>query len=132
MANGEHYLISEFREVYPFAVRTTQACVEHAVAKAGLTVADVDWCIPHHASANIISDGLGQAGLKPEQVIMSIDHTGNTSSASVPTALDEAVKAGRFSDGDHLVMLALGGGMGWGSTLYRWLSPAAARERRVG
>lgn len=132
MANGEHYLISEFREVYPFAVRTTQACVEHAVGKAGLTVADVDWCIPHHASANIISDGLGQAGLKPEQVIMSIDHTGNTSSASVPTALDEAVKAGRFSDGDHLVMLALGGGMGWGSTLYRWLSPAAARERRVG
>ncbi len=131
LANGEHYLISDFREVYPFAVRTTQACVEEAVTRAGLTVADVDWCIPHHASANIIQDGLGQAGLAPEQVIMSIDHTGNTSSASVPTALDEAVKAGRFTNEDALVMLALGGGMGWGSTLYRWLDPAEARKQRV-
>ncbi len=130
MARGEHFLISDFREVYPFAVRTTQACVEQAAERAGLGVRDVNWVIPHHASANIIQDGLGQAGLSPEQVIMSIDHTGNTSSASVPTALDEATRAGRFSTGEALVLLALGGGMGWGSTLYRWLPPEEARLLR--
>ncbi|MEO0651969.1 MAG: beta-ketoacyl-ACP synthase 3 [Planctomycetota bacterium] len=130
MAAGEHFLISDFREVYPFAVRTTQACIENAVARAGLSVDDVDWVIPHHASANIIQDGVGQAGIRPEQVLMAIDHTGNTSSASVPTALDEEVRRGRFSEGDALVMLALGGGMGWGSTLYRWVDPARARAAR--
>ena len=129
-AAGEHYLISDFREVYPFAVRTTQACIEHAVSRAGLEIGDVDWVIPHHASANIIEDGVGQAGIRPEQVLMAIDHTGNTSSASVPTALDEEVRRGRFSEGDDLVLLALGGGMGWGSTLYRWVDPARARAAR--
>ena len=130
MERGEHYLISEFREVYPFAVRTTQACVEQAVARAGCEIDDVSWVIPHHASANIIEDGLGQAGIQPDQVVMSIEHTGNTSSASVPTALDEATRAGRFRDLDNVVMLALGGGMGWGSTLYRWLAPSEARRLR--
>jgi 3-oxoacyl-[acyl-carrier-protein] synthase-3 len=130
MAAGEHFLISDFREVYPFAVRTTQACIEQAVARAGLTVADVQWVIPHHASANIIEDGVGQAGIRREQVLMAIDHTGNTSSASVPTALDEEVRRGRFRNGDNLVLLALGGGMGWGSTVYRWIDPAQARAAR--
>lgn len=130
LARGEHYLISEFREVYSFAVGTTQRCVEEAAARAGLPIADIDWVIPHHASANIIGDGLGQAGIPPERVVMSIDHTGNTSSASVPTALDEAARAGRFTTGDSVLMLALGGGMGWGSTVYRWLDPAAARALR--
>ncbi len=127
---GEHFLISDFREVYPFAVATTRRCVLEAVARAGLTVDDVNWVIPHHASANIIDDGIGQAGIRPEQVIMSIDHTGNTSSASVPTALDEAVRAGRFRNDELVVLLALGGGMGWGSTAYRWLDPAEARAAR--
>ena len=96
MEAGEHFLISDFREVYPFAVRTVQRCAEEAMSRAGVTPAEVNWLIPHHASANIIEDGLGQAGLRPDQVIMSIEHTGNTSSASVPTALDEAARAGRF------------------------------------
>ncbi|QDU67743.1 3-oxoacyl-ACP synthase III family protein [Engelhardtia mirabilis] len=130
MAAGEHFLISDFRDVYPFAVRTTQACVEQAVARAGMTVDDISYVIPHHASANIIQDGVGQAGIRPEQVLMAIDHTGNTSSASVPTALDEEVRAGRFKDGDNIVLLALGGGMGWASTVYTWVDPARARAAR--
>ncbi len=130
IAAGEHFLISDFREVYPFAVRTTQRCIEEAVRRSGLAVPDVDWVIPHHASANIIQDGVGQAGVRSEQVLLAIEHTGNTSSASVPTCLDEEVRAGRFRDGEHVVLLALGGGMGWGSTLYRWVSPARARAGR--
>ncbi len=120
LERGEHHLISDFREVYPFAVRTIQRCVEEAVARAGFTAADVDKLIPHHASANIVEDGLVNAGITEEQVVLSIDHTGNTSSASVPIALDEHVRAEGMKDGDKLLMLALGGGMGWGSTLYVW------------
>jgi 3-oxoacyl-[acyl-carrier-protein] synthase-3 len=124
---GEHFLISDFREVYPFAVRTTTRCIVEATRRANLEIADIDWVLPHHASANIIDDGVGQAGISAEQIVMSIDHTGNTSSASVPTALDEAVRAGRFRDGDRMLLLALGGGMGWGSTVYRWRDPKALR-----
>ncbi len=128
LESGDHFLVSDFREVYPFAVRTTERCMREAAKRAGLAIDDVDWVIPHHASANIVDDGLGQAGVRPEQIVMSIDHTGNTSSASVPTALDEAARAGRFRDGDKLVLLALGGGMGWGSTLYVWRDPARIRR----
>ena len=131
LAAGEHFLISEFREVYPFAVGTTTRCIEEATRRAGLTVDQIDWVLPHHASANIIEDGVGQAGVSQEQIVMSIDHTGNTSSASVPTALDEAARAGRFTDGERLLLLALGGGMGWGSTVYRWRDPAEARKARA-
>jgi len=130
MARGEHFLISDFREVYPFAVRTIQRCVEEVLGKAGLAPADVSALIPHHASANIVEDGIGNAGLRADQVVMSIDHTGNTSSASVPIALDEHVRRGGLADGDLLLMLALGGGMGWGSALYRWAGPETLRRAR--
>lgn len=131
MARGEHFLISDFREVYPFAVRTIQRCVDEILARAGLTPADVDALIPHHASANIVEDGLANAGITAEQVVMSIDHTGNTSSASVPIALDEHARKGGLADGENVLMLALGGGMGWGSTLYTWAGPETlARARR--
>lgn len=130
LAAGEQYLVSEFREVYPFAVATTQRCIEEASRRGGVSIEELDWVLPHHASANIIADGVGQAGVDPSQIVMAIDHIGNTSSASVPMALDEAARGGRFQDGDNLVLLALGGGMGWGSTLYRWLDPAAARALR--
>lgn len=132
IATGQHYLISDFRDVYPFAVQTTSKCITELVEKAGLTIADVKYVIPHHASANIIEDGIGQAGIHPSQVLMSIDHTGNTSSASVPTALDEYARAGTFQEDDRVLLLALGGGMAWGSTIFRWCSKAtiaAARAR---
>lgn len=130
IAAGDHYLVSDFRDVYPFAVQTTARCITEIVERAGLTIDDVDYVIPHHASANIIEDGIGQAGISPDQVLMAIDHTGNTSSASVPTAMDEFARAGKFKEGDQVLLLALGGGMAWGSTIFRWCSKetiAAAR-----
>ena len=131
MERGEHFLISDFREVYPFAVRTIQRCVEEVLARARLQPGDVDALIPHHASANIVEDGLGNAGITADQVVMSIDHTGNTSSASVPIALDEYARRGGLSDGQNLLMLALGGGMGWGSTLYTWAGPRTIERARA-
>lgn len=130
LAIGEHHLVSEFRSVYAFAVDTARRCIAEALARAGLRADQVDWLIPHHASENIVLESLSTTGIQPDRLVWAIDHTGNTSSASVPTALDEAVRAGRFRDGDHVLMLALGGGMGWGSTVYRWLDPARARAAR--
>lgn len=130
LAAGEHHLVSDFRRVYPFAVETTRRCIAEAVARAGLSAADVDWLIPHHASENIVLESLATTGIAPEKLLWSIAHTGNTSSASVPTALDEATRAGRFCDGEHVLLVALGGGMGWGSTIYRWIDPARARAAR--
>ena len=72
------------------------------------------------------------AGIDERRVLLAIDHTGNTSSASVPTALDEAVRAGRIRDGDRVLLFALGGGMAWASTLLTWTGPrtiAAARAK---
>lgn len=132
LERGEQYLVSDFREVYAFATRTIRRCVEEALGRAGLEPSAVDRLVPHHASANIIADGLGDAGITQEQVVLSIDHTGNTSSASVPIALDEHVRAGGLEDGHHLLMLALGGGMGWGSTLYRWAGPETIARARAG
>ncbi len=132
---GEQYLISEFHEVYPFAVEKVGLCIREAAGRAGVSPEEVDWVIPHHAGKNIVRDGGGQVGVREEQVILSIDHTGNTSSASVPTALDEAVRAGKIQDGHTVLMLALGGGMGWASTLYGWAGPDTierARARRDG
>ena len=130
LAAGEHFLISEFKEVYAFAVETTARCVHEACKRAGISVDDVDWLIPHHASRNIIVDSLQTCGVPEKKVVMAIEHTGNTSSGSVPTALDEAARAGRFRPGDNLVLLALGAGLGWGSTVYRWCDPAVARAAR--
>jgi 3-oxoacyl-[acyl-carrier-protein] synthase-3 len=130
LAAGENYLISEFREVYAFAVETTTRCVNEACRRARLRVDEVSWLIPHHASKNIILDSLKLSGIPHEKVVMSIEHTGNTSSGSVPTALDEAARAGRFRTGDNLLLLALGAGLGWGSTIYRWVDPAVARGAR--
>ena len=131
LANGEHFLISDFREVYPFAVRTIQRCIDEVLGRAQVAPQDVDALIPHHASANIVEDGVGNAGIRADQVVMSIDHTGNTSSASVPIALDEHVRRGGLADGDWLLMLALGGGMGWGSALYRWAGPETIARARA-
>ena len=130
LAAGEHYLISEFKEVYAFAVETTARCVVEACQRARIAVADVDWLVQQHASRNIIVDSLARSGVPESKVVLSIDHTGNTSSGSVPTALDEAARAGRFRSGDNVVLPALGAGLGWGSTVYRWCDPAEARAAR--
>ncbi len=134
IAAGEHHLVSEFRQVYDFAVQRSGECLHEATARAGLTRDQVRHVVPHHASLNILRDAAARSGLPFERYVLSIDHTGNTSSASVPIALDEARRAGRFADGDPLVLFALGGGMAWASTAYVWAGAEtiAASRARVG
>lgn len=131
LAAGEHYLVNEFHEVYDFAVTRSVDCLREATARAKIPLADVRWVVPHHASLNILRDAAQQSGLDFARYVLSLEHAGNTSSASVPIALDEASRAGRFADGDRLVLFALGGGMAWASTLLTWAGPATISAGRA-
>lgn len=107
-------------EVFKHAVKAMGAVAEEALAFNGLTVADVDWFIPHQANRRILQATAKRINLPEDKVIMTLDHHGNTSAASVPLALDEAVRDGRIKPG-HLVLLdAFGGGFTWASALIRW------------
>jgi 3-oxoacyl-[acyl-carrier-protein] synthase III len=110
----------EGREVFRQAVQHLSEVVDEALAANNLTAADIDWLVPHQANSRII-DGVGhKLGLAPEKVVMTIDRHANTSAASIPLALDEAVADGRIKPG-HLVLIeALGGGLSWGASLLRW------------
>lgn len=107
------------REVFRHAVSKLAAAVDEALHDAGLTSADIDWLVPHQANRRII-DAMGKRlDLRPEQVVITVDRHANTSAASIPLALAEAVGDGRIRKG-HLVLLeALGGGLTWGSALVR-------------
>lgn len=107
------------REVFRHAVTKLSASVDEALAANGLGHADVDWLVPHQANKRII-DAMGKKlALPPERVIVTVDRHANTSAASIPLALNEAVRDGRIRRGDLVLMEALGGGLTWGSALVR-------------
>ncbi len=113
------HLRMQGREVFRHAVAKLSASVDEALAANGLAHADVDWLVPHQANKRII-DAMGRKlGLPPERVIVTVDRHANTSAASIPLALAEAVGDGRIRRGDLVLMEALGGGLTWGSALVR-------------
>ncbi len=114
------HLKMEGREVFRHAVVKLAEAVDAAIAANGVTAAEIDWLVPHQANRRII-DGMGhRLGLPPEKVVLTIDRHANTSAASIPLAMAEAVGDGRIRPG-HLVLLeAMGGGFTWGSALLRW------------
>jgi 3-oxoacyl-[acyl-carrier-protein] synthase III len=110
----------EGRELFRQAVQHLSEVVDEALAANGLVPADIDWLVPHQANSRII-EGVGRKlGLPPDRVVVTIERHANTSAASVPLALAEAVADGRIRPG-HLVLIeALGGGLSWGASLIRW------------
>ncbi len=108
------------REVFRHAVVNLAAVMEEVLASANLTPADVDWVVPHQANARILDATARKLGLPGEKVIMTVDQHANTSAASVPLALDVAVRDGRIKRGDLLVLEAMGGGFTWGAALVRF------------
>jgi 3-oxoacyl-[acyl-carrier-protein] synthase-3 len=107
------------REVFRHAVQRLSESVDEALAANGLGRADVDWLVPHQANLRII-DGMGRKlGLPPERVVITVDRHANTSAASIPLALAEAMEDGRIGRGQLVLMEALGGGLVWGSALVR-------------
>ncbi len=94
--------------------------VEDVLAKAGVTVDDIDWFVPHQANKRIIDASAKKLGIAEEKVVMTVQHHGNTSAASIPLALDWAVRSDRIKPGDLVLLEAMGGGFTWGAVLVRW------------
>jgi 3-oxoacyl-[acyl-carrier-protein] synthase III len=114
------FLRMEGKEVFKHAVVNMAAVVGEVLAKAGFETKDIDWLVPHQANKRII-DGTGRKlGLSPERVVVTVDQHANTSAASIPLALDTAVKDGRIKKGDLLLLEGIGGGLSWGASLVRW------------
>ncbi len=107
-------------DVFKVAVKTLDAVVEETLAANGLAKSDIDWLIPHQANLRIITATAKRLEMPMERVIVTVDKHGNTSAASVPLALDFAVRSGKVKRGEMLLLEAFGGGFTWGSALLRY------------
>ncbi len=107
------------REVFRHAVVNLAAVMTESLAAAGLDSSDVDWVVPHQANARILDATARKLGLDPAQVVVTVDQHANTSAASVPLALDTAVRDGRIKPGQLIVLEAMGGGFTWGAAVVR-------------
>ncbi|WP_298668708.1 beta-ketoacyl-ACP synthase III [uncultured Sphingomonas sp.] len=108
------------REVFRHAVVNLATVMGESLAAAGLATDDVDWVVPHQANARILDATARKLGLPPEKVVMTVDRHANTSAASVPLALDAAVRDGRINRGQIVVLEAMGGGFTWGASVVRF------------
>ncbi|MEA5447089.1 beta-ketoacyl-ACP synthase III [Leptolyngbya sp. CCNP1308] len=108
------------REVYKFAVNRVPEVIEKALFRASLTTADIDWLILHQANQRILDAVADRLGLPAERVVSNMARHGNTSAASIPIALDEAVRAGNVKSGDVIATAGFGAGLTWGSAIIRW------------
>ncbi len=113
----QHFMKMAGNNVFKHAVRCMTEAGRNALEKAGLTVADVDWVVPHQANMRIIKAIAGRAEISMDKVVVNLDRLGNTTAATVPLALDEAVRDGRIKSGDIVLMIVFGGGFTWGATV---------------
>ena len=108
------------REVFRHAVVNLADVLSEVLSDAGFSAQDIDWVVPHQANARILDATAKKLGLPPEKVIVTVDRHANTSAASVPLALDVAVRDGRIKPGDLIVLEAMGGGFTWGAAAVRY------------
>lgn len=114
------YLRMEGRDVFRHAVAGTTDAVEAVFRATGYAATDIDWFVPHQANKRIIAGAAHRLGIPPEKVISTVERHGNTSAASIPLALDAAVRDGRIKRGDLVLLQGVGGGFTWGAALVRW------------
>ena len=117
---GNPYLEMDGAAVYKVAVRVLDEISRETLAEKGMAAADIDWLIPHQANIRILNTTADKIGVPRERLVVTVAKQGNTSAASVPLALDAAVRDGRVQRGQHVMLLGMGGGMTWGSVLMRW------------
>ena len=117
---GETTLLMKGNEVFKVAVRTLEGMVDRVLEDNGLEQGEIDWFVPHQANLRIIRATARRLGLPMERVVLTVRDHGNTSAASIPMALDTAVRDGRIQPGDLVLMEAFGGGFTWGATLVRY------------
>jgi 3-oxoacyl-[acyl-carrier-protein] synthase-3 len=118
--HGDPFLRMDGQAVFRLAVNVLDASAREVLADAKIDIAAVDWVIPHQANVRILSATARKLGLPEGRVIVTVDRHGNTSAASVPLALDLAVRDGRIRPGQHLLLQGVGGGFTWGSVLLRY------------
>jgi len=107
-------------EVFKMAVNTLGRIVDETLAANNMQKSDIDWLVPHQANIRIINATGKKLGLNPDHVVVTVDKHGNTSAASVPLALDTAVREGRIKEGETVMLEAFGGGFTWGAALLKW------------
>jgi 3-oxoacyl-[acyl-carrier-protein] synthase III len=117
---GSPFVHMDGGSVFKFAVRVFEEGANEVLEAAGLKVSDLDWFIPHQANIRIMEATAKKLGLPKEKLIATVHHHGNTSAASIPLALDEAVGDGRIRSGQTLLLEGVGGGFTWGAVLLRW------------
>jgi 3-oxoacyl-[acyl-carrier-protein] synthase-3 len=120
LRDRSYYMQMAGREVFKAAVRCMADAADRALQSAGLSGKDVDLLIPHQANIRIIESTASHAGIPMERVYVNVDRYGNTSSASIPIALDEARQCGRLAPGMVVLLVAFGAGFAWGSVVMRW------------
>ncbi len=108
------------QEIYKFAVKKVPEVIEKALFRANLTVDQIDWLILHQANQRILDAVAQRLNIPPEKVISNLAKYGNTSAASIPLALDEAVREGKIKPGDRIMTSGFGAGLTWGAALFEW------------
>jgi 3-oxoacyl-[acyl-carrier-protein] synthase III len=114
---GSPYLQMNGQGVFKFAVRVLEESALETVAAAGMRLSDIDWLIPHQANVRILEATARKLELPREKLVVTVDHHGNTSAASVPLALDEFIRKGKIRPGERLLLQGVGGGFTWGSSV---------------
>ena len=120
VVTGTPFLHMDGGQVFKFAVKVLAECAEEALAACDMDADAIDWLIPHQANVRIMDSTAKKLHVPHERVVVTVDRHGNTSAASIPLALDEAVRDGRIRAGHHLMLLGVGGGFTWGSVFLRW------------
>jgi 3-oxoacyl-[acyl-carrier-protein] synthase-3 len=114
---GDPFLRMDGQAVFKFAVKVLAEVAQEVIAAAGMTAAQVDWLVPHQANIRIMQATAKKLHLSPEKCVVTVDHHGNTSAASIPLALDEAVRSGKVGAGETALLEGVGGGFTWGAAL---------------
>lgn len=117
--DGRAYLHMDGQAVFKLAVSVLDKVANEVLVAAGIAAADIDWLIPHQANIRIMQGTAKKLGLPMEKMVVTVDRHGNTSAASIPLALDTAVRDGRVKPGQHVLMEGVGGGFTWGAALLR-------------
>ncbi|HEX2517450.1 MAG TPA: beta-ketoacyl-ACP synthase III [Chloroflexota bacterium] len=117
---AQHFIRMNGKEVYRFAVSAAPRASRQAVQQAGLSMDEIDLFVPHQANVRIILSAAGALGIPLERTFVNVDRYGNTSAASIPIALCEAVEEGRVRPGAHVLLAGFGGGLTWGASVLRW------------
>jgi 3-oxoacyl-[acyl-carrier-protein] synthase-3 len=115
LAGGRHYIHMNGREVFKFATRVVGRASRQAVAKAGMSMDEIDWIIPHQANLRIIQSAAREMNLPLDRFVVNIENYGNTSAASIPLALTENLESGRIKPDDNLLLVSFGAGLTWGA-----------------